>query len=230
MPFNLSTLQQANAKRWAAAKLTRGPEYKHPVSIALAAKPRYEAIQAATGVHWVFIATAHYRECSQNFSLSLAQGDPWDKRSTNVPANRGPFSSFEEAAVDALVRCPPYAAHNTDWSMPNMLTLEEAYNGLKYAYAGVPSPYIWSGTDQYTIGKVIRDHGPIEPVVDKQLGVAGFIISLLQEDHSITFPSPPDASGKVTDAIKSLPGVVLPKTAEAPQGLSQEVWDWIKEH
>jgi hypothetical protein len=72
-----------------------------------------------------------------------------------------------------------------------MLTLLEQYNGLSYANANRPSPYIWSGTDQYTIGKVLVDHGPIEEVVDKQLGCAGLIIAMMGLDRSITFGDSP---------------------------------------
>ena len=73
----------------------------------------------------------------------------------------------------STLNCAPYAARDTDWSIARMLSLLEQYNGLSYANAGRPSPYIWSGTDQYSIGKVVVDHGPIEPIVDKQLGCAG---------------------------------------------------------
>jgi hypothetical protein len=108
-----------------------------------------------------------------------------------VPAGRGPFASFEDAAVDALVNCAPHAARNTDWSIGGMLTLLERYNGMSYANANRPSPYIWSGTDQYKIGKVRVDHGPIEEVVDKQLGCAGLIMAMMKLDPSITFAASP---------------------------------------
>jgi hypothetical protein len=39
----------------------------------------------------------------------------------------------------------------------------------------------------YTIGKVVVDHGPIEPIVDKQLGRAGLIMTMMKLDPSITF-------------------------------------------
>jgi hypothetical protein len=131
------------------------------------------------------------RESTQNFNKSLAQGDPWNKVSTHVPAGRGPFASFEDAAVDALVNCAPHAARNTDWSIGGMLTLLERYNGMSYANASRPSPYIWSGTDQYKIGKVLVDHGPIEEVVDKQLGCAGLIMTMMKLDPTITFGTLP---------------------------------------
>src|SRR3954470_14893729 len=147
---DLAALKSANAKRWAEAKLrpTRAAEVKAPAQKAVNNRARYETIQTQTGVSWLFIAVSHYREASQNFSKSLAQGDPWNKTSVHVPAGRGPFASFEDAAVDALVECAPHAARNKDWSIAQMLTLLEQYNGLAYANAGRPSPYIWSGTDQ----------------------------------------------------------------------------------
>ncbi len=190
---DLVALKAANAKRWANAKLTRGPEFAKPANKAYANKATYVRIAKRAGmpdVAWLFIACAHYRESSQDFTKNLGQGDPLDHVTTHVPDGRGPFlgpNAFEDGAVDALVNCAPFAAKLTDWSIAGMLTNLERYNGLAYANAGVPSPYVWSGTDQYKSGKVIRDHGPIEPVVDKQLGIAGLILSIMALDPTITF-------------------------------------------
>lgn len=267
MPFDINTLRQANAKRWAVAKLTRASEYigsdKHPgpaVRI-LAAKNRYQKIEAMcralgyNGPHWVFIAASHLRESNLDFTTHLGQGDPLSRKTVHVPAGRGPFfgaDAFERGAVDALVDCDPKAAKIKDWSMPFMLTTNEMFNGLKYAYAHRPSPYIWSGTDQYTIGKVTHDHGPIEEVVDKQLGVAGLIMTLVKLDPSITFPSV--GLQKAPEPIKPLeattPAFTPPKAPVAPPkpdtgpilnkegedisdhlySLGHDVWEWLKHH
>jgi hypothetical protein len=105
----------------------------------------------------------------------------------HVPAGRGPFKSWEEAAVDALVNCRPCAARNRDWSIGGTLTRLEEYNGLGYASRGRPSPYVWSGTDQYTSGKYIRD-GVYDPgAVDKQLGCAGLLMAMMALEPTITF-------------------------------------------
>ena len=199
---DLVALKASNLQRWAAAKLTpeRAPEFKAPAQKAVANKARYQSIETRTGVSWLFIAVSHYRESTQNFSRSLAQGDPWNKVSIHVPAGRGPFTSFEDAAVDALVNCAPRAANNRDWSIGGMLTLLEQYNGLSYANANRPSPYVWSGTNQYKIGKVIVDHGPIEEIVDKQLGCAGLILAMKKLDDSITFDGPA-ADGTATETF-----------------------------
>ncbi len=195
-------LRAANVRRWAQAKLTRGPEFVPVAKRLVAAKARYQAVEARTGVPWVFIAVTHERESSQNWAKSLAQGDPWNRVSTHVPAGRGPFSSWEDAAYDALVNCGPYAARNKDWSIGGLLTKLEEYNGLGYYKRGIPSPYIWSGTDQYRAGKYVAD-GVFDPnVVDKQLGCAGLILEMIQLDPSIKFedgPTPTPA-GALRDA------------------------------
>lgn len=184
---DLASLRALNAARWGKAKLTRAPEFT-PVAARLAApaaKERYQAIEAKTGVPWFFIAVAHQRESSQDWSRSLAQGDPWNQKSTHVPVGRGPFKSFEDAAVDALKNCAPYAARNTDWSTGGLLTMLEQYNGLGYFNRGLPSPYIWSGTDQYTKGKYVADGKFSASTVDKQLGCAGIILAMRKIDPSI---------------------------------------------
>ena len=99
---DLIALRAANADRWAHAKLTRGPEFT-PVAqrlVAAVAKARYLAVSARTGVPWFVIAVIHQRECKQSWAGSIAQGDRWDRKSTHVPAGRGPFQSWEDATVD----------------------------------------------------------------------------------------------------------------------------------
>jgi len=184
---NLVALRAANERRWANARPTRSFSAVARHLIEPAARARYQAVSAATGVPWAVIAVIHHRESSQNWSGSLAQGDPWNRVSVHVPAGRGPFRSWEEAAVDALVNCSPYAARNKDWSIGPTLTKLEQYNGLGYAARGRPSPYIWSGTDQYRAGKYVRD-GVYDPdVVDSQPGCAGLLMAMMALDPGIRF-------------------------------------------
>ncbi len=191
MAVDLAKLKQANIRRWEAAKLTRGPDFLPVAKRLVAAKQRYLTVSGRTGIPWPFIAVTHQRESSQDWNASLAQGDDWHEVSKHVPAGRGPFSSWEDAAYDALVNCAPHAARNTDWSIGGLLTLLERYNGVGYVNRGLPSPYIWSGTDQYSRGKYVRD-GVFDPnVVDKQLGCAGLIMAMMQIDPSIKFDDAP---------------------------------------
>lgn len=182
---DLAELTRRNTARWAAAKITRGPEFAPVAKRLVAAKGRYQAVSAKTGVPWFVIAGIHQRESSQNFARSLAQGDPWNQVSTHVPKGRGPFDSWEAAAIDALVNCPPYAARWKDWSPGGTMTLLESYNGLGYFRKGIPSPYIWSGTDQYQRGKYVADGVFDANAVDKQLGCAGLILAMQALDPSI---------------------------------------------
>lgn len=185
---DLAALKAANEKRWANARVTRN--FSGIANSLVAAKARYKAVEAKTGVPWFVIAVIHERESSQNWSSSLAQGDPWNRVSVHVPAGRGPFSSWEEAAIDALVNCGPYLARQKDWSVGATLVALEKYNGVGYAARGKPSPYLWAGTNQYSAGKFIAD-GKYDPAhVDNQPGCAGMILAMMEIDKTIQFGKP----------------------------------------
>jgi lysozyme family protein len=201
---DLIALKAANARRWSVAKLLK-PGTFTTVARHLAdpsAKQRYQSVSATTSVPWYAIAVIHERECSQDWTKSLGQGDPWNRVSVHVPSGRGPFCSWEEAAIDALVNCPPYAARNRDWSIGGTLTKLEEYNGLGYASRGRPSPYIWSGTDQYTSGKYVRD-GIYDPnAVDTQLGCAGLLLAMMALDPTVSFTGGTIASTRPASATR----------------------------
>jgi lysozyme family protein len=58
---------------------------------------------------------------------------------------------------------------------------------LGYAKRGIPSPYIWASTDQYTRGKYVAD-GHFDPnAIDHQLGCAALINRMAAGDESVTF-------------------------------------------
>ncbi|WP_339034897.1 hypothetical protein WHZ78_24070 [Bradyrhizobium symbiodeficiens] len=184
---DLNALTRANARRWSNASLTRKAEAARAALRLYKAKARYQAVERETGVPWPAIAVIHERESSQDWRASLAQGDPWSRVSVHVPAGRGPFASWEAAAIDALVKCPPYLARHRDWSIAAALTALETYNGIGYAARGLPSPYLWSGTNQYRAGKYVRD-GVYDPgKVDPQLGCAALMVALMELDPEISF-------------------------------------------
>ena len=97
---DIAALRAANARRWAKAKLTRNFSVVARHLVSPDVRSRYQAVAAKTGVPWPVIAVIHERECSQDWTGSLAQGDPWDRISVHVPAGRGPFKSWEEAAIE----------------------------------------------------------------------------------------------------------------------------------
>lgn len=200
---DLVALKAANEKRWANAKVT-----KNLTSVAkslVAAKSRYQTVEAKTGVPWFVIAVIHERESSQNWFASLAQGDPWSRVSVHVPAGRGPFKSWEDAAIDALVNCAPYLARNKDWSIGGTLTRLEEYNGLGYASRGRPSPYVWAGTDQYSTGKYVRDGIYDASAVDTQPGCAGMLLAIMALDRTVSFDGKPPVVVAVAPPIPPIP-------------------------
>lgn len=195
----IAALKAANAKRWAAmhVKADRLAEFDKTAAklCAADAKTRYQKISEATGVPWYAIAVIHEREAAGRFTAQLAQGDPLDQVSIHEPAGRGPFlnhpddppgqDAFYRGALDALIDCPPHASKWQDWSIGGLLTLLEEYNGLGYANRGVPSAYVWSGSDQYVAGKFVADHVYSESAVDVQLGCAPLLARMAAIDPSI---------------------------------------------
>jgi lysozyme family protein len=209
---DMNALSAANARRWANARLTRKTEAASVAARLHRAKARYQAVEAKTGVPWFIIAVIHERESSQDWRGSLAQGDPWDRVSIHVPAGRGPFASWEAAAIDALVACPPFLARHRDWSAAGALTALETYNGIGYAARGAPSPYVWSGTDQYRSGKYVRD-GVYDPGrVDPQLGCAAILAAMVALDPGITFTvkNTSSASGSQPERSHDRPSITSP--------------------
>lgn len=189
--MHVSDLIVLNAERWVKAQTLS--YLAQAVSLVarrlVAAKARYQIVAAKTSVPWFIIAVIHERESSQSWTASLAQGDPWNHRSIHVPRGRGPFTSWEAAAEDALVVCPPHVAAWKDWSAGGALTLLEEYNGLGYASHHIPSPYVWASTDQYHRGKYIAD-GHFDPnAIDHQLGCAALLKAMMVLDTTIEFTS-----------------------------------------
>ena len=182
-----------NLDRWNSAKFTRSTEINAQAAKIRANRYRYQTVAAQTGVPWDVIGVIHYRESSGSFAGVLHNGQKiigTGKKTTLVPKGRGPFKTWEDAAVDALLNCPPYAGKNKDWSIAGTLDLLERYNGLGYRNKGLPSPYLWAGTDQYVKGKYVAD-GRFDPnYVDTQLGVAP-ILKKIREGAATAVPAAP---------------------------------------
>lgn len=172
---------KTNEQMWRDAKFTRSTQINAQAAKIQDNRARYEGVAKKTGVPWDVIGLIHYRESSGDFAGVLHNGQKiigTGKKTTLVPKGRGPFATWEDAAVDALFNASPYAAKNTDWSIAGTLDVLERYNGLGYRNKGIPSPYLWAGTDQYEKGKYVKD-GVFDPNhVDQQLGVAPILMKL----------------------------------------------------
>lgn len=209
-----------NLERWGQAKFTRSTQINERAAKIVADRARYEAVSSKTDVPWDVIGVIHYRESSGSFAGVLHNGQKiigTGKKTTIVPKGRGPFSSWENAAVDALLNCPPYAGKNKDWSIAGTLDILERYNGLGYRNRGLPSPYLWAGTDQYVSGKYFAD-GKYDPnYVDSQLGVAPLLMKI-RENAKVdqggspavpTKPIPPAANDNNPNWIARLIAALL---------------------
>lgn len=176
--------ENTQANRWQQAKLDprRSIELDKAVILYARTLPRYQAVEhfQQNGVPAPVIFGLHYREASNSFTSSLAQGDRLTARSIHVPRGRIPGKpppyTWEEAANDALYSHELDYMQAKDWSnVGSVLQNIESYNGLGYQRKGVVSPYVYAGTDQYKRGKYTGDGRYDTFAIDRQLGVAAIL-------------------------------------------------------
>jgi lysozyme family protein len=142
-------------------------------------RERYEVVSKQSGVPSDVLFAIHYREASLNFKCVLHNGERiigTGLLTRLVPKGRGPFRSWEEAAIDAL----EIEKHKfpTTWDLEGKLTFCEKYNGLGYSKRNVPSPYVLAWTNGYSMGKYVAD-GKYDPsFIDKQCGVAAILLGI----------------------------------------------------
>jgi lysozyme family protein len=139
----------------------------------LANRNKYEAVEKATGVPWIWIACTHDRESSGSFAGVLHNGERiigTGRKTKLVPRGRGPFSSWEEAAIDAIKLHDLHLIKN--WSPARMLYEWERFNGFGYTARGVNSPYVWAMTNHQQPGKYVADKVWSSTEMDTQRGTA----------------------------------------------------------
>jgi lysozyme family protein len=147
---------------------------------------QYGAVPQKTGIPLLFIAPSFEREASSNFSRSPAQGDRWDRPSVNVPRGRGPFDSWEDAALDAyhLNRLDQVGAAN--WTWPLLCYYGELFNGEGYRdYYHMRSPYLWGGTNLQQIGKYTSDGKFDAGHFDTQPGIVPLAMRIAQLEPAL---------------------------------------------
>ena len=150
-------------------------------------KPAYLEIEARTGVPWYLVAAIHNLEASFNLSCHLHNGDSLNARTVHVPKNRPriwqPPSDWASSAMDALdydgfLSAP---AEHGGWSLELMLYQLERYNGIGYRMHRIPSPYLWSFSNQYKKGKYVAD-GKWDPeAVSRQCGAATLMKAMVEK-------------------------------------------------
>jgi lysozyme family protein len=144
---------------------------------------RYAGAVTGTPVPWWFVAVVHAMECSLRFDQHLHNGDPLTGRTVRVPAGRpptgGPGFTWEESARDALFQ--QRLDKITDWTLSNVLFNWHRYNGInnEYKRRGIPTPYLWSGSQHYRKGKYVADGVFNAEAVSQQVGAAVLLRALV---------------------------------------------------
>jgi lysozyme family protein len=163
-------------------------EFEHAAKVAILHKAIYQGISDATGVPWAMIAVIHRRESDADFDTYLGNGQPLAHRTTEVPAGRGPFlgpNAFVVGAIDA-VKQEGWGSVE-DWRLEKQLYYCMLFNGTGYENRGVPSPYVWGGTNIQRPGKYIRDHVWSSTEMDPQPGCAPLLATIAKLDPSVQF-------------------------------------------
>lgn len=163
----------------------RAAEFTRYAERLIANKSRYVAIEKRTGVPWWLIAVLHMRESDANFKTYLGNGEPLSRKTRLVPRGRGPFTSFEDGAVDAL-RIDGLSSVK-DWRLEKALYYCEIFNGAGYHNKGLPSPYVWGGSNQQRAGKYVADNRFSRSAWDSQPGCAPILATMAKLDPTIQF-------------------------------------------
>ncbi len=150
-------------------------------------KLRYEEVARKVGLPPALIAALHWRESTGDFGTYMHQGDPLGRPARNHPRNIPLFHRWEPSAVHAFKRQAwvgkglHLTKDTTD--LAALATYAEYYNGLGYWYRRVSSPYVFSGTNQYSRGKYVADGRYSRAARDRQLGVALMIRTISDRER-----------------------------------------------
>ncbi len=176
---------------------------------------RYQTVSKATGVPPAVLMCIHEREASGRFDTYLGNGQPLSKITTIVPKGRGPFQTWEAGAIDALKL--DHLNTVSGWTVELAAYEFELYNGFGYRNKGVPSAYLWAGSNQYVSGKYVSD-GKWDPnAVDHQLGAMVLLKSIFDLDPSLVLRR--DLGGLMASAVPTPPP---PDVEPKPQGKPPE--------
>lgn len=156
-------------------------------------KDRYRAvaIKCKGSMPYWFVGVIHHMEASFDFRSALHNGDKiigTGKKTTHVPAGKGPFATWEEGAIDALSRFMLF----TEWSLPSCFRRLEQYNGFGYRGATgakttpqYASAYTFAGTQFFLKGKYVRDHQFDANKPDSRPGCMAILLKLIEIDPEL---------------------------------------------
>ena len=164
----------------------RVAEFVFEARFAINHKATYQEAADKTGLPWPMIAVLHRRESDANFDTYLGNGQSLKHKTTEVPANRGPFlgpNAFIDGCIDAIKQ--EGWATISDWRLEKILFYCESFNGGGYDTHGIPSPYLFGDTNIQVPGKFVRDHVFDPHVVDPQPGCAPLLQQIAKLDPTV---------------------------------------------
>ena len=152
----------------------------------------YEGYRDATGAYvpWWLVAAMHDQEASNDPACQIWNGERWDRKTTLVPANLGPWKSFRDS-TEAYFAQTTHGLHLPNQTsgttvIPLALQLLEKHNGLGYAKKGKHTPYLWTGT-QFGVGTglYVSDGKYSATAEAKQAGMAPTLYWVLNGQHAL---------------------------------------------
>ncbi len=189
--YRFEDLHDEYAQSWADVQIN--PQAAGRVNAAakliLAGKAQYIAAGTPRGVPWWVVGVWHWRESTCDFDGVLHNGEKiigTGRKTKLVPAGRGPFDSWPEAANDALL-IKGLNPGSPVWTAAMFQFQSERFNGFGYRMRGLPSAYLYAGTNLYRGGKFVDDGVFDRSVWDKQLGVVAIVKRLMELDDSVRF-------------------------------------------
>ena len=192
MSFAYTALRDEYARLLAACEVTERLQALAAAKRILLLKPRYSKVSAKTGVPILWLMVINERESGSNLFTYLGNGQSLHRVTSEVPAGRGPFATWEAGAEDALHLDRIDAV--TDWCWPHALYEGEAWNGFGPRMHGRHTGYLWAGTSVYNGGKYVADRQWDAGAWDKQLGIVPLMRALVSLDASLDLAATPIAS------------------------------------
>lgn len=195
------------ANLWGRAKLRASVSAaaKNTAEGIISNRDKYESVAKRIGHPqlWPLIGALHDRESSGDFDCVLHNGEEIigkGRRTRLVPAGRGPFSTWGNAAVDALTMPGKTWDKIKDWPISRWLYEAEKFNGFGYFGRGVNSPYVWAGTSLQERGKYVADGVWNSSTWDSQLGVAAVLKAIFAIQPDLN-PDKDDDMAKATEEV-----------------------------
>lgn len=145
----------------------------------VANKATYEAAAKECNMPWFVIACIHELEAGLNFHTILANGDPLGEPTRHVPAGliANTWADGVKISIDYERRQGNSLVGRT---INAILYYLERYNGLGYRRYGVPTPYLWSFTNNYIRGKFTADREYSSSAISQQCGCVPILLTLIQ--------------------------------------------------